>query len=177
VVLPLRERPFLVEPMGIGLRGVTLRFVHEVRGEADYSARHGRLPSVGLAFLEGKPMSAKGRLARRISPIACFSAGTSADQAFMAARARASGKVETGVLTGAGLHGSLGLERVPAPESVFHCEALFPARSLPTGALQRGARQRKQKAVLFACRRRELHSRTLISPRQKSSPDRQGGRN
>jgi hypothetical protein len=121
-------------------------------------------------------MSAKGRLARRISSIACFSAGTSADMAFMAARARASGKVESGVLTGAGLHGSLGLERVPAPESV-HCGALFPARSLPTGALQRGARQRKQKAVLFACRRRELHSRTLISPRQKSSPERQGGRN
>jgi hypothetical protein len=169
----LRERPFLVELMGIGLRGVTLRFVHEVRGEADYSARHGRLPSVGLAFLEGKPMSAKERLARRVSSIACFA---SADMAFMAARARASGKVESGVRTGAGLHGSLGLERVPAPESV-HCGALFPARSLPTGALQRGARQRKQKAVLFACRRRELHSRTLISPRQKSSPERQGGRN
>jgi DNA end-binding protein Ku len=36
VVLSSRERPFLVEPMGSGLRGVTLRFVHEVRGEADY---------------------------------------------------------------------------------------------------------------------------------------------
>jgi hypothetical protein len=36
VVLSSRERPFLVEPMGSGLRGVTLRFAHEVRGEADY---------------------------------------------------------------------------------------------------------------------------------------------
>jgi DNA end-binding protein Ku len=36
VVLSSRERPFLVEPMGNGLRGVTLRFAHEVRGEAEY---------------------------------------------------------------------------------------------------------------------------------------------
>ena len=36
VVLSSRERPFLVEPMGAGLRGVTLRFSHEVRGEATY---------------------------------------------------------------------------------------------------------------------------------------------
>jgi DNA end-binding protein Ku len=36
VVLSSRERPFLVEPMGSGLRGVTLRFAHEVRSEADY---------------------------------------------------------------------------------------------------------------------------------------------
>ena len=36
VVLSSRERPFLVEPMGSGLRGVTLRFAHEVRGETDY---------------------------------------------------------------------------------------------------------------------------------------------
>jgi non-homologous end joining protein Ku len=36
-VLSSRERPFLVEPMGTGLRGVTLRFAHEVRSEADYS--------------------------------------------------------------------------------------------------------------------------------------------
>jgi hypothetical protein len=60
-------------------------------------------------------MSAKGRLARRISSIASFNAGTSADMAFMAARARASGKVESGVLTGAGLHGSLGLEKGDLP--------------------------------------------------------------
>ena len=31
VVLSSRERPFLVEPMGSGLHGVTLRFAHEVR--------------------------------------------------------------------------------------------------------------------------------------------------
>jgi DNA end-binding protein Ku len=36
VVLSSRERPLLVEPMGSGLRGVTLRFAHEVRSEADY---------------------------------------------------------------------------------------------------------------------------------------------
>lgn len=36
VVLSSRERPFLVEPMGSGLRGVTLRFAHEVRSETDY---------------------------------------------------------------------------------------------------------------------------------------------
>ena len=36
VVLSSRERPFLVEPMGVGLRGVTLRFSHEVRGVEDY---------------------------------------------------------------------------------------------------------------------------------------------
>jgi len=36
IVLSSRERPFLVEPMGQGLRGVTLRFAHEVRGAADY---------------------------------------------------------------------------------------------------------------------------------------------
>jgi DNA end-binding protein Ku len=36
IVLSSRERPLLVEPMGAGLRGVTLRFSHEVRGEEDY---------------------------------------------------------------------------------------------------------------------------------------------
>jgi len=36
VVLSSRERPFLLEPMGSGLRGVTLRFAHEVRSETDY---------------------------------------------------------------------------------------------------------------------------------------------
>ena len=36
VVLSSRERPFLVEPMGNGLRGVTLRFAQEVRGAEDY---------------------------------------------------------------------------------------------------------------------------------------------
>jgi DNA end-binding protein Ku len=36
VVLSSRERYFLVEPMGNGLRGVTLRFAQEVRGADDY---------------------------------------------------------------------------------------------------------------------------------------------
>lgn len=36
VVLSSRERHFLVEPMGYGLRGMTLRFAHEVRGADDY---------------------------------------------------------------------------------------------------------------------------------------------
>jgi DNA end-binding protein Ku len=36
VVLSSRERPFLIEPTGSGLRGVTLRFAHEVRSETDY---------------------------------------------------------------------------------------------------------------------------------------------
>src|SRR5947209_9176047 len=36
IVLSSRERPYLVEPMGQGLRGVTLRFAHEIRGVKDY---------------------------------------------------------------------------------------------------------------------------------------------
>jgi DNA end-binding protein Ku len=36
VVLSSRERPILIEPMGHGLRGVTLRFNHEVRDAAEY---------------------------------------------------------------------------------------------------------------------------------------------
>ncbi len=36
VVLSSRERPFLVEPMGAGLRGVSLRFSQEVRAAEDY---------------------------------------------------------------------------------------------------------------------------------------------
>jgi DNA end-binding protein Ku len=36
VVLSSRERPFLVEPMGRGLRGITLRFAQEVRPEQDF---------------------------------------------------------------------------------------------------------------------------------------------
>jgi DNA end-binding protein Ku len=35
VILSSRERPILIAPMGNGLCGVTLRFAHEVRGEAD----------------------------------------------------------------------------------------------------------------------------------------------
>lgn len=36
VVLASRERRILLEPMGMGLRGVTLRFNHEVREESEY---------------------------------------------------------------------------------------------------------------------------------------------
>ncbi len=36
IVLSSRERPFLVEPMGRGLRGITLRFVQDVRPQQDF---------------------------------------------------------------------------------------------------------------------------------------------
>lgn len=36
VVLSNRERPIIVEPMGDGLRGVTLRYAHEVRSAEEY---------------------------------------------------------------------------------------------------------------------------------------------
>jgi DNA end-binding protein Ku len=36
VVLASRERPIIVQPMGTGLLGMTLRYAHEVRSEADY---------------------------------------------------------------------------------------------------------------------------------------------
>jgi non-homologous end joining protein Ku len=38
VVLSNRERPIAIEPMGKGIRGVTLRFNHEVRSETEYFA-------------------------------------------------------------------------------------------------------------------------------------------
>jgi DNA end-binding protein Ku len=38
VVLSSRARPFLIEPMGKGFRGFTLRFAHEVRAAEDYFA-------------------------------------------------------------------------------------------------------------------------------------------
>jgi DNA end-binding protein Ku len=38
VVLARRERPIIVEPMGNGIRGMTLRYSHEVRDEASYFA-------------------------------------------------------------------------------------------------------------------------------------------
>ncbi|MEA2880545.1 MAG: end-binding protein Ku [Hyphomicrobiales bacterium] len=38
IVLASRERPILVEPMGSGLRGITLRYAHEVRDETEYFA-------------------------------------------------------------------------------------------------------------------------------------------
>lgn len=45
VVLSSRERNFLVEPMDRGLRGVTLRFAHEVRAADDYL---GEIPEIEL---------------------------------------------------------------------------------------------------------------------------------
>jgi DNA end-binding protein Ku len=36
VVLSNRERPLFIEPMGLGLRGVTLRYAHEIRSEQEY---------------------------------------------------------------------------------------------------------------------------------------------
>ena len=36
VVLSNRERPIMLEPMGLGLRGTTLRYTHEIRSEAEY---------------------------------------------------------------------------------------------------------------------------------------------
>jgi len=36
VVLASRERPIVVQPMGTGLLGMTLRYAHEVRSEVDY---------------------------------------------------------------------------------------------------------------------------------------------
>jgi DNA end-binding protein Ku len=38
VVLSSRERPFLVDPMGSGLRGVTLRFAHRCAVRRSISA-------------------------------------------------------------------------------------------------------------------------------------------
>ena len=38
VVLANRERPIMIEPMGLGLRGITLRYAHEVRNETEYFA-------------------------------------------------------------------------------------------------------------------------------------------
>jgi DNA end-binding protein Ku len=38
VVLASRERPIIVAPMSAGLCGITLRYAHEVRSEADYFA-------------------------------------------------------------------------------------------------------------------------------------------
>ena len=38
VVLSNRERPIMLEPMGLGLRGITLRYSHEIRSDAEYFA-------------------------------------------------------------------------------------------------------------------------------------------
>lgn len=36
IVLSNRERPLFIEPMGLGLRGIVLRYAHEIRDEKDY---------------------------------------------------------------------------------------------------------------------------------------------
>jgi DNA end-binding protein Ku len=36
VILSKRERPIIIEPLGTGLRGMTLRYAHEVRSEKEY---------------------------------------------------------------------------------------------------------------------------------------------
>ena len=36
-------RPIIIEPMGAGLRGITLRYAHEVRSETEYFADIPRL--------------------------------------------------------------------------------------------------------------------------------------
>ena len=38
VVLANRERPVMIEPMGSGIRGITLRYAHEIRSETEYFA-------------------------------------------------------------------------------------------------------------------------------------------
>jgi non-homologous end joining protein Ku len=38
IILAKRERPIIIEPLGNGLRGMTLRYAHEVRSEAEYFA-------------------------------------------------------------------------------------------------------------------------------------------
>jgi DNA end-binding protein Ku len=43
VVLARRERPLILEPMGDGIRGTTLRYKHEIRDATDFFARIPRL--------------------------------------------------------------------------------------------------------------------------------------
>ena len=45
IVLANRERPIIVEALGIGLRGFTLRYAHEVRSETEYFAN---IPAITL---------------------------------------------------------------------------------------------------------------------------------
>jgi DNA end-binding protein Ku len=47
VVLARRERPFIVQAMGAGMIGFTLRYAHEVRSPADYFAG---IPKVELPY-------------------------------------------------------------------------------------------------------------------------------
>ena len=65
VILQSRERPIALEPMGKGLRGVTLRYAHEVLSEAEYFA--------GPAILEDRCRTALVEILRtkkREMPIA-----------------------------------------------------------------------------------------------------------
>ena len=48
VVLSNRERPFVIDPLGQGLRGVTLRYAHEIRSEDDYFADIPEMESPGM---------------------------------------------------------------------------------------------------------------------------------
>jgi DNA end-binding protein Ku len=43
VVLARRERPLVIEPFGRGLRGITLRFAHEIRDPANYFGSIGEM--------------------------------------------------------------------------------------------------------------------------------------
>jgi DNA end-binding protein Ku len=43
VLLARRERPLILEPMGDGIRGTTLRYKHEIRDATDFFARMPRL--------------------------------------------------------------------------------------------------------------------------------------
>lgn len=54
VILAKRERPIIVEPLGNGLRCMTLRYAHEVRSEAEYFADipHIELPDEMLRIAE-----------------------------------------------------------------------------------------------------------------------------
>jgi non-homologous end joining protein Ku len=45
IILAKRERPIIIEPLGNGLRGMTLRYAHEVRSEAGYFAD---IPEINL---------------------------------------------------------------------------------------------------------------------------------
>jgi len=38
IVLASRERPIMIEPMGMGLRGITLRYANEIRSDTEYFA-------------------------------------------------------------------------------------------------------------------------------------------
>jgi Ku protein len=38
IVLSNRQRPIILEPLALGIRGITLRYAHEIRAEAEYFA-------------------------------------------------------------------------------------------------------------------------------------------